>query len=185
MEIRQLKDTIIESIGDSTSAERGLMAQKIIEEKIPIAPFMDILYLEHPVSARFSWLLGDLSDRNPPLAPEILRLCFEIQDKTKVVDFKRVIAKQCLICAPDLPPEIEGELVDKLFEWFSDPAATISIKNYSMNALNKICGKYPELKAEFMLALEGQLDAKTHAFKRRALKILKGIRTDLGSAQYE
>ena len=170
---KKLKTEIIEEIGKSSSVERNIFAREIIENKIPISDLLEILFLEHPVSTRFSWLLGDISSRQPFLAPVILVFCFQNIKKIKIKDIDRVVAKQSYLCgAKNIPKAIEGELVDQLFEWLTDSKSSISTKSFCLWALDQLCEKYPDLRMELNLAIQDQLEIHSKGFKKRALKVL-------------
>ena len=170
---KKLKTEIIQQIGKSSSVERDIFAKEIIENKLPISDLLDILLLEHPVSTRFSWLLGDISSRQPSFAPVILVFCFQNIQRIKIKDIDRVVAKQSYLCgAKNIPEAIEGELVDQLFEWLIDSKSSVSTKSFSLWALDQLCEKYPDLRIELNLAIQDQLELHSKGFKNRALKVL-------------
>lgn len=170
--IAALRKEIIQNIGTSMSSYRTALAKRIIDDEIPLTGLMDILLEEHPTSTRFSWLLGDISDQHPEKSREILIGCFEILPDIRIKNFDRTIAKQAMICGHNIPEDLEGEMVDKLFDWLMDPKISVSTKNNCLFALEKICEKYPELKEELIASVNDQLDLNTKNFRTRAEKLL-------------
>ena len=145
---KSIRQQIIDNIGNSDSAYRELLAREIIDQSVDIRELMDIILLDHPISTRFTWLLGDLSGMDSSFAPPILTYCHDNLDKIKVKDINRVIAKQCYLAGNHIPDKIEGKLIDHLFEWWTSKKSTISTKHYAKKALYNLCQKYPELKME-------------------------------------
>ena len=167
-----LKKEIIRNIGTSNSTYRTVLARRILDDNTALSQLMDILLEEHPVSTRFSWLLGDIGEQNPEKSGEILMSCFKILPQVRIKNFDRTLSKQAMLCAPKFPEAIEGELVTKLFDWLMDPKTSVSTKNHCLFALEKLCKKYPELKEEFSLSVRDQLELNTKDFRKRAEKVL-------------
>ncbi len=170
--IEEIRKEIIQNIGTSMSSYRYALAKQIIDEAIPLSGLMDILLEDHPISTRFSWLLGDISDQCPEKSREILIGCYELSPEVRIKNFDRTIAKQAMLCGKNIPENIEGEIVDKLFDWLIDPKISVSTKNNCLFALEKICQKYPELKEELIASVNDQLDLNTKNFRTRAEKLL-------------
>ncbi|MCG8476473.1 MAG: hypothetical protein MI784_13475 [Cytophagales bacterium] len=158
-------------LGESTGECRKIWAKKIVEERIPIAPLLELLKEKSPVNSRFSWLLGDLCELNPdwfrPLLPEL----FLGRHRVNVLHYDRSVARWLNLAG--IPEEIEGEAVDQLFEWLLDPKIKVATKAHSAHALFRMCKKYPELGSELRLALEDQRGKNTDAFRRLSVKLLR------------
>jgi hypothetical protein len=148
MKNRSLKDNLILLIGSSIAAERKILAKEIIDDSFPICELLDILYLHHPVSTRFSWLLTDLCEMDKNLSPEILKFSFEHRKKVKAKHFDRVIAKQAFICGMNIPENIEVAVLDWLIGKFSDKNSQVTTRYYAKKALLNLNSKYPELRNE-------------------------------------
>ncbi|MBK7966185.1 MAG: hypothetical protein IPK10_13485 [Bacteroidetes bacterium] len=103
MSVASIKNEIIKNIGSSYAEYRITLAQKILKQKIPLKELFPILYLEHPTSTRFSWLLGDISAIDPSKSREIIIEGFKNFNRIKILNFDRTLAKQCLLCGNDLP----------------------------------------------------------------------------------
>lgn len=166
-----LKAHIIETIGKSTNSERGVIVNKILEDKTPFSDLLDILLLPPPISTRFSWLLGSLSECESTFLGEILPFIVENKTHIQVSDINRVLAKQCYICSPNLPENLEGQLIDDLFGYLMDKGETISTKDYAMKALQKITAKYPDLKPELITVLNSLIESHSGGIKKRAEKL--------------
>lgn len=144
------KEALVNSILCSSAAERAQLVKEFIRKNSKREDYMDILFMEHPISTRFSWFLNDLSFVAPENAPGTLEFCFKNRNKIVVKDIDRVIAKQSYFCASDLPEKWEGQIVDSLFSWLQNPQKSISTREYALKALDKICGKHPDLLGEFL-----------------------------------
>ncbi|TNE53077.1 MAG: hypothetical protein EP344_15165 [Bacteroidetes bacterium] len=156
MKASLLKAKIRRTIGTSDSRVREYLALQVLEAKIPISGLADILLDVHPVSTRFSWLLGDIAMRAPHRSPEILAICLEYRHRTPVKDMERVIARQAYLSGTQIPDALEEIVIDHLFEWLADPQSTKSTRHYAHKALNILCEKHPALQPELDLILEEQ-----------------------------
>jgi hypothetical protein len=172
MTLEAIKKEIRLNIGSSSSRYREQLATQILADGIPLQELIDLLLEEHPVSTRFSWLLGDISTQSPDKSKEILQACFGILPQVRIKNFDRTLAKQAMICGPDLPENLEGEIVHKLFDWLIDPTTSVSTKNHCLFALENLCKKYPELKAELITCINDQKVLYSKDFQRRADKVL-------------
>ena len=170
--MQEFKEHIKSTIGTSDGTYRKNLARQIIQEKIPITGLIDLLFEEHPISTRFSWLLGDVIIQAPEKSKAILQTCFPLLNQVKIKHFDRSISKQALVCGHDIPSEIEGEVVTKLFDWLMDPQKSVSTKNNCLFALEHLCKKYPELKDEFLIVLKTQKSINTKDFEKRVDKVL-------------
>jgi hypothetical protein len=171
MSVASIKKEIIKNIGSSYAEYRITLAHKIIKQKIPLKSLFPILYLEHPISTRFSWLLGEISILDASVSQEILIEGFKNLGRIQILNFDRTLAKQCMQCGNDLPKKIEGEIVDHLFYWLNTYGISVATKYYSMYALFHLCKKYPDLKNELLISLEKQAPLNTASFKKHANKL--------------
>lgn len=171
MSAASIKKEIIKNIGSSYAVYRVPLAHKILKQKIPLKELFPILYLEHPISTRFSWLLGDISSIDPSKSKEIVIEGFKNFNRIKILNFDRTLAKQCLLCRNDLPKKLEGEIVDRLFYWINTHGISVATKYYSMYALFHLCRKFPDLKNELLVSLEAQAPLNTEMFKKHAIKL--------------
>ena len=148
MKNRSLKDNLILVIGSSIAAERKILVKEIMDASYPISELLDILYLPHPVSTRFSWLSIDLCEMDKNLSPEILKFSFEHRKEVKAKHFDRVIAKQAFICGLNIPENIEAPVLDWLITKCSDKKSQVTTRYYAKKALLNLNSKYPELRNE-------------------------------------
>lgn len=177
MSVASIKKEIIKNIGSSYAEYRIALAKEIIKQKIPLKSLFPILYLEHPISTRFSWLLGEISILDTSVSKEILIEGFKNLDRIRILNFDRTLAKQCLMLGNDLPKKIEGEIVDRLFYWLNTHGISVATKYYSMYALFQLCNRFPDLKNELLTSLEDQALLNTETFKKHANKILAKLKS--------
>ena len=148
-------------------------ANYIVKNKIAITDLVSLVHAENPVAMRFSWLLGGLCESNPKLVYPSIVYFFSNRDKINILNFNRSLAKMFCYCG--VPPEIEGEAMDIMFKWLSDPKSIVSTKNFALSVLYNFTIKYPELKNELKVIIEEQLDKNAVSFQQRARKILGNL----------
>lgn len=153
------------------SAEvRNRLARQIKAEQIDLNEYIDLLYEKHPIGMRFTWVLGEVCEKAPELIAPALPRFFEVRGDMKFPGYDRSIAKWFWLCG--IPEEIEGEVVEQLFEWMLDPKIKVAVKVFSMSALADIARKYPELGTELRLIIEEQFEDGSAGYKSRGRKVL-------------
>lgn len=153
------------------SAEvRTALATQLISEQVNLDEYLELLYEEHPLGMRFIWVLGEVCERAPELIAPVLPRFFAIRQDLKFPGYDRSLAKWFWLCG--IPEEIEGEVVEQLFEWMLDPQIKVAVKVFSMSALADIAKKYPELGAELRLIIEEQIEDGSAGYKSRGRKVL-------------
>ena len=165
----------METIGKSSNDDRRAIVNQLLKDKTPITKLLDILLSSTPICTRFSWLIGDLSEQDSSYTAEIIPFILENKTEIQVPDINRVLAKQCYLSTPHFPEKLEGQLIDTLFHYLSDTRETISTKDYSMKALEKVVAKYPDLKSEFLLVLNSLIESHSGGLQKRAEKIKSKI----------
>jgi hypothetical protein len=152
--VDQARKHITEKIGNSYASDRKELARFIINVDIALPDILDILFMDHPVSTRFSWMLSDLVEEEDRLAPVLLEYAFYHRERIKALNFERVIAKQAYLCGAAIPEDLEGELLDWLLHLYSKSKIQPSIRHYVKKNLANLVKKYPELQNEIDLITE-------------------------------
>lgn len=164
-------ERIAESILEDRSSEnlRGI-GNRLKKENADLGEYLDLLWEEHPIGMRFTWLMGGLCERAPEMiAPHLPRL-FTAKEELNFPGYDRSLAKWMSLCG--IPEEIEGEVADQLFEWMLDPQIKVAVKAFSMTALANLSRKYPELGTELRLIIEEQFEEGSAGYKSRGRKVL-------------
>jgi hypothetical protein len=73
----------------------------------------------------------------------------------------------------DIPEEYEGMAYDYGMEILLDPHAPIAVKAYSIQILQNIARKFPELKQELIQVVQDRMEFETPAFRSRGKRMLK------------
>jgi hypothetical protein len=140
------------------------------ENKVDLQDLLLLLDEDRFTAMRFLWLMGGLVEIDPervaPVVPYLFAKRFEVQ----VPNYDRSIAKFCWLAG--IPEELEGEVIDVLFQWILDPKMSTSTKGFAVSALFKQTEKHPELKHELKIVIEDQLTKNGVSFEKRAGKVL-------------
>ncbi len=169
----------IDQLGASLLADRNdanlkQWAAFIVQNDIALIDIIALIHAEHPIAMRFSWLLGGLCERDPQRVFPVVTYLFTTRDTITIQHFERSLAKMFYLAG--IPPEIEGEAVDALFQWLLDPKAIISTRNFAMAALDKLCLKYPELRHELKVVLEELVLPPGGSLEKKARKLLAAMK---------
>ena len=169
----KLKQELITSLAESSGTERKLWLEYIIKHETPLCELIDLLYTDHKTAIKFSWMIGALCEIDPLRVYPVVSQIFNNRDRINLPNFDRTIAKMFYLV--EIPPELEGQAVDLMFNWLLDPNIIVSTKNYSLFGLYKLTGKYADLKGELREVIEDQLDKNSNDFKKRATLILQKL----------
>ena len=157
------------SLAASTGEQRRMWATTIIEEHIDIKQLAPLLRCEGKTATRFLWLLSDVGILNPERLraelPFLLELC-EREAPAYTISFASYWHYA------GVPVENESKAIDLLFQWLLSAGVSVTMKSRALWVLQKLAGKYPELRNELKLCLEEQMDKYSIEFKKRAGKIL-------------
>jgi len=123
---------------------------------------------------RASWPLMYIGSNASYMVKPYLKKMVQVLDHAKHDAVVRNVVRVCED-AP-IPKEIEGQLLEKSFEFINDPKRAVAIRAFSINVADKICQHYPELQEELKLVLLEHIDHGTAAFRIRAKKVIKKMK---------
>jgi uncharacterized protein (UPF0147 family) len=124
------------------------------------------------IARRAGWALSFCLDKHPYLFDKYVKVFVELMNnKTCHVAVKRA-ATQALQYM-QIPEDIDGLAYDYGMNILNDPEESIAVKAYSLQILQNIVLKYPELKQELKQLVEVKMPFETPAFKSRGKKLLK------------
>ena len=121
------------------------------------------------------WALSDLVKVHPELIKPYLRSLLKKLDTSAHISVKRNVMR--LLQFVDIPTTMAGLVFDKAFTLFTDPSESIAVKVFSMTALRKVAVAIPELKKEVIVVIEDQYEYGSAAFRSRARRELKILRS--------
>lgn len=158
---------------ESSNAHREKWALIILERQIPMLELIDLVHAERNVALRFMWLSGHICDKDPTVIYPALTTFFNKRKDVQILNYNCSITK--MLFKAGVPPEIEAEVIDELFQWMADSNLNVSTKVYAMGTLNKLAIKYPDLKNELASAIHVQMFKSKSSFDKLAIKILKKL----------
>lgn len=156
---------------ENSTSNRRKWAERIVEKKIAVMSLMNLLQCEAPIPIRFTWLIGDLCEIAPAMVAPAIPHFYAVRNTILFPNFDRSLAKMYWLCG--IPLEMEGTIIDELFQWLMDPRISVSTKSYALSALFDFTQQQPDLKSELRLVLEDQLHKNSVSFEKHALKLLK------------
>ena len=157
----------------SDSKMRAKWSQVIVANKISISELHSILKKDDTSAMRCLWLIGDIADTAPNYLLQHLHTLYCVCSKLKKVEIRASFAKFWFLCG--IPEEDEVMALNILFEWLSSTESNVTTKSRALFALNRIVHKYPDLKNEFKLVTQDQMDLNSNDFKKRGQKILNEL----------
>jgi hypothetical protein len=128
---------------------------------------------KYPFPEYSSWLLTHIAKRNSNILQPYLETLVDHLLNTKNESARRNVLGA--ICNLPLTDYEEGQFLNKLLEWISNPTTKPAIVMYSLEKLVQFCEKYPEIKTE-VEAILNFLDASdlSPAIKVAKRKFLTG-----------
>ena len=160
---------------ESTSSQRQEWAKQILEKHIDLPALIDyFLTRQEAVLSRFLWLLSDLGTLAPDTLLAVLPQLLNNFESINILNINSTFANYWLIAG--VPEENEAEVINILFDWINSPQSNITAKSRAILVIQKrLIKKYPELKPEFKLHLENQLNRHTSAYQLKIRKVIKDI----------
>ncbi len=149
-------------LAKSMAVDRKAYAQEIAQQGIPVQELFPLLESSYTTRSRFIWLLSDIGEADPACIRAVLPALFALSQKIQYTPLDQAFARLWMIAG--VPPEQEGIAIDRMFDLLTGYTINVSIKYNALRVLEKLIETYPELKAEFILALEDQLGKHTDNF---------------------
>lgn len=147
---------------------------RILNEGIDIKTLQELILDERKTAMHFSWLLGGICMSQPSYLRPSLVYFFEKRHEVKFINFDRSLAKFFFYAG--IPSEIEGTVIDVLFNWLDMAGISVSTKCYAMKSLVEVVQNYPDLKNELVLIIDNQLGKNSSSFDQLAKGVLQKLR---------
>jgi hypothetical protein len=122
------------------------------------------------------WPLSDIVRKHPTLIKPYLKPLLKSIDRPRMhVAVKRNVMRMFQFI--DIPGNLGGLAFDKAFKLFSDTSEPVAVRVFAMTVMMKIAMKEPGLKNEVAIAIEEHLPYGSAAYKNRAAKFLKVLKS--------
>lgn len=131
-----------------------------------------LLSEDKEISRRAAWAMSFCFKEHSFLFDKHVVTFVELMNNKTYHDAVRRTATQSLENM-DIPEDIEGLAYDNGMEILHDPHAPIAVKAYTIQILQNIADKFPELKQELVQVVEDRMDFETPAFRSRGRRMLK------------
>ncbi len=155
-------DVLQEHLAKSMAVDRKAIARDIVEQDIPLQDLFPLLTAKYTTRSRFIWLLSDIGELDPERIRAALPDLLTLSQKIQYTPLDQAFARLWFIAG--VPPEQEGLAIDRMFELLQPYTVNVSIKYNALRVLEKLMKTYPDLQAEFILALEDQVGKHTANF---------------------
>jgi hypothetical protein len=158
----------------------GIKSRRAVDEHIDYVGFDPIRFKElmkflfcgeAPCNDKASWVMVNVLEKYPDLMlPYRDKMLDYLEHPGTQIMFKRHIIKAYYLS--HLPKKKLGLLTSQAMQYLANPQEGKALRVYSMNVLEKIVAKYPELKPEFELILKETLKEKVAWLNIKAGRIL-------------
>ncbi len=163
-----------DGLASSSAADRKAWAQDIIQNDIHLPDLFPLLEKKYTVRSRFIWLLSDIGEADPLRLRKALPALYTLSQKIQYTPLDEAFARYWLLAG--VPLEQEGLAIDRMFQLLQGYTVNVSIKFNAHRVLENMIAKYPELRDEWLLALEDQLGKHTENFDKVIQKTLSKYR---------
>lgn len=124
------------------------------------------------IARKAAWALSFCFKSNPFLFNKYVKVFLEIMGRKDVhVAVKRSATQ--VLQDMYIPEDLEGLAYDQGMEILHDPESAIAVKAYSLQILQNIAEKFPELKQELVQVVKDRMPFETAAFQSRGKKLIK------------
>jgi hypothetical protein len=122
------------------------------------------------------WPLSDIVKKHPQLIRPYLKSLLKSIDKPGMhVAVKRNVMRMFQFI--DIPPNLKAFAFDKAFKLFSDTSEPIAVRVFAMTVMTNVAMAEPDLKNEVVIAIEEHLPYGSAAYKNRAARSLKALKS--------
>jgi hypothetical protein len=122
------------------------------------------------------WPLSDVVRKHPAMIAPHLKQVLKLVDRPKAHEaVKRDVMR--LLQFIDIPGKLAGLAFDKAFTLFSDSGEAIAVRVFAMQVMADVAMKEPGLKNEVILAIEADLPYGSPAYRSRARRLLKTLKS--------
>lgn len=137
------------------------------------------VYLGGPyrVTQRSAWPLGICIERHPALLKPHVKKILDHLSYPNVHDAAKRNTMR-LLQFVDIPKRFHGRVVQTCFDFLQSKHEPVAVKVFSMSVLANIIMDQPELRQELIIVLEDQFPYASAAFRSRARKILKALKSN-------
>lgn len=158
---------------EHSKATTELIVDTVIADPSKLDELMSIFLGDSfRLTQRASWAVSNVASKNSDLLNKWLPIMVKKLDEPN----QHIAVRRNIIRAfqyMDFPEEIEGEILDKCFNYLNDYNQPIAVKAFSMTVVYNLSKKYPDIKPELKLSIEQLLPHGSAGIKSRGKKILK------------
>ena len=166
---------LTEKIENCKSKQHALMLASYIVDNPK--QLIHLLVLMNDVSDtrhwRAAWVLDHVCQENKALIVPYVDKLIALFVKSKSESILRVVGK--LLSQYPVTNIFDGDFVNACFQLIISPQVAVAVKVHAMQLLFNVSEKYPALKPEVKIVIEGQIPNNSPAFKSRAIKLLKKL----------
>ena len=161
------------NLARSYAVQRKEWASQIIREGIPLVDLISLLHAKDNTAQRFTWLIGDLLAADPTVVSPCVSLLFALRNEMPFPGMRRCVART--LWQAGIPPEIQPEAIEQLFDWLADDNVSIGCKHYCSKALLDLVKQKRISIDRFMRILEQQRAHPNDAHSCRMTKTLQRV----------
>lgn len=154
---KALRDEIIEHVGNSKRKMADLMSFFFHEE--------------WRYNQRSAWAIGEIGVAKPLLIKPYLAKMLDALESAPHNAVPRNTIR--IFSEVDIPEELEGKLFDTCMNYLEDTKSPIAVRCYSINVLERIAAKYPDLQADLVAVVKEHMPHGTAGIKYRCRRVIK------------
>jgi hypothetical protein len=126
---------------------------------------------EYRLAQRAAWPMSICAENHPELIRPYLK---KLVSKLSEPGIHDALVRNTLRLLQfiEIPPALQGKLMDTCFQFIQSPQAPGAIKAFSISILARLGEQYPDIIPELKLILQAQWPHEGPAFRSRARKIL-------------
>ncbi len=124
------------------------------------------------IAFRAAWAASFITEKQPQMVvPHLRLLLYFVLETPNLHDAQKRNMVRILRDLPELPVELEGEILELCLRALATPKEPLSVKGFSMAVLERIIPKYPEIIPEVRAIIEQEYDHQSSGFRFRAKRL--------------
>ncbi|MCP4124436.1 MAG: hypothetical protein GY751_22055 [Bacteroidetes bacterium] len=134
---------------------------------------MQLVLASDPIMAqRAAWAVSHCLDYCPSLADPYMAEMMDLLDQDVHNAVHRCVLRS--LETVKLPVKYHGIIIDKAFRFLMNRKAAFALRVYAMTAIYRLSFTYPEIRQEFELVVNEELEYGSAGFRSRGRKMLVG-----------
>ena len=169
-----IKEICTSLLEDRSNGNVSRWLEFIVNQPLDVPTFVDIVEAEQsPMRWHLTWFLSNYAQQHPTRLTPHVPIIWKLLTAETPMGMQRDIWRTLAFTEVK---SNEGEIYDQALEVITSENLAIAVRANAMTCAFNVCVKYPELKRELQLILEGLHNHPSKGIHARSKNLLKALK---------